>query len=83
VLHAAHSLGLAIPADVSIVGFDDIPLASFTAPPLTTVHNPITEMAVLAVDVAIDRSSRTPGETTDHVLAPGFTVRATTGPAPS
>jgi DNA-binding LacI/PurR family transcriptional regulator len=81
VLHAAHSLGLDIPAQVSVVGFDDIPLAAYTAPPLTTVHNPITEMAALAVDVAIDRPSGESGEKRHHVLAPGFTVRATTGPA--
>jgi DNA-binding LacI/PurR family transcriptional regulator len=83
VLHAAHSLGLAIPAAVSVVGFDDIPIATYTAPPLTTVHNPIIEMATLAVDVAIDRPAARSGEAGDHVLAPGFTVRATTGPAPS
>jgi DNA-binding LacI/PurR family transcriptional regulator len=83
VLHAAHSLGLDIPAQVSVVGFDDIPLAAFTAPPLTTVHNPITEMAALAVDVAIDRPSGDSGEKRHHVLAPGFTVRATTGPVGS
>jgi DNA-binding LacI/PurR family transcriptional regulator len=82
VLHAAHSLGLDIPGQVSVVGFDDIPLAAYTAPPLTTVHNPITEMAELAVDIAIDRPSAASGEKRDHVLAPGFTVRATTGRAP-
>jgi DNA-binding LacI/PurR family transcriptional regulator len=79
VLHAAYGLRLAIPEQVSVVGFDDIPLAAYTAPPLTTVHNPITEMAELAVDLAIDRPST---EAVHHVLAPRFTVRATTGPAP-
>jgi len=79
-LHAAHGHGIAIPGQVSIVGFDDIPFAAYSAPPLTTVHNPITEMASLAVDLAIDRS---PSGTADHVLAPTFTVRATTGPPPS
>jgi DNA-binding LacI/PurR family transcriptional regulator len=83
VLHAAHALGMDIPAAVSVVGFDDIPLAAFTAPPLTTVHNPIIEMASRAVDIAIDRPAPGDDEVTDHVLAPGFTVRATTGPAPT
>jgi DNA-binding LacI/PurR family transcriptional regulator len=67
---------------VSIVGFDDIPLASFTAPPLTTVHNPIAEKASLGVDLAIARPARGPLGARNHVLAPGFVVRATTGPAP-
>ena len=79
VLHAAYGLRLAIPEQVSVVGFDDIPLAAFTAPPLTTVRNPVSEMASLAVDLAIDRPSSEP---VHHLLAPGFTVRATTGPAP-
>ena len=79
VLHAAYDLRLAIPEQVSVVGFDDIQLAAYTAPPLTTVHNPITEMASLAVDLAIDRPSK---DAVHHVLAPGFTIRATTGPAP-
>jgi DNA-binding LacI/PurR family transcriptional regulator len=79
VLHAAYALRLAIPEQVSVVGFDDIPLAAFAAPPLTTVRNPVTEMASLAVDLAIDRPSPEP---VHHVLVPGFTVRATTGPAP-
>ena len=79
-LHAAHDRGIAVPEQVSVVGFDDIPFAAYSAPPLTTVHNPITEMASLAVDLAIDRPSTSP---CDHVLTPTFTVRATTGPAPS
>ena len=81
-LHAAHDLRLAIPAQVSLVGFDDIPLASFAAPPLTTVHNPIAEMASLGVDLAITRPARGARDAQNHVLAPGFVVRATTGPAP-
>ena len=40
-LHAAHALGVSVPHQVSIVGFDDIPLAEYTAPPLTTVHQPM------------------------------------------
>ena len=79
-LHAAHDRGIDVPRQVSVVGFDDIQFAAYSAPPLTTVHNPITEMANLAADLAIDRPSTSPS---DHLLAPTFTVRATTGPAPS
>jgi DNA-binding LacI/PurR family transcriptional regulator len=78
-LHAAHRRGIAIPERVSIVGFDDIPFAAYSAPPLTTVHNPIPEMATLAVDLAIDPAAN---GAQDHVLAPTFTVRSTTGPTP-
>jgi DNA-binding LacI/PurR family transcriptional regulator len=78
VLHAAYSLGLAIPDDISVVGFDDIPLAAYTAPPLTTVHNPIAEMATLAVDLAVERPPARGDDDRHHVLPPGFSVRATT-----
>ncbi|NPV54605.1 MAG: LacI family DNA-binding transcriptional regulator [Firmicutes bacterium] len=43
-LSAINDLGLKVPDDVSIVGYDDIPLASYTVPPLTTVRQPIYEL---------------------------------------
>ena len=45
---AAHERGLDIPADLSIVGFDDAPISRYVYPKLTTVHYPIAEMAVNA-----------------------------------
>jgi DNA-binding LacI/PurR family transcriptional regulator len=79
-LHAAHALGVDVPGQVSIVGFDDIPLAQYTAPPLTTVSQPLGEMAELAVSLAID----SPAEGgVDHVFATTLSLRATTGPGPS
>lgn len=77
-LHAAHAIGVSIPGRVSLVGFDDIPISRYTAPPLTTVHQPIYDMAELAVDLAVGRPS--PG--TDRVFATTLAVRQTTGPAP-
>ena len=80
VLHAARRLGISVPGQMSVVGFDDIHLSSYTAPPLTTLHNPIAEMARLAVDLALDRPA---GAGTDHVLAPVLVVRESTGPPPA
>jgi len=47
----AHSLGLRVPADLSVVGFDNIELTRESAPRLTTVHNPLEEQADVAVSL--------------------------------
>jgi len=49
VYEAARRLGLRIPDDLSVVGFDDIPTTAWMSPPLTTVRQPLAEMAALAV----------------------------------
>lgn len=54
-LHAAEVKGLRVPEDVSVVGFDDLPVSAFMNPALTTVHMPIWEIAKIAVDEAISR----------------------------
>ncbi|MES2584657.1 MAG: LacI family DNA-binding transcriptional regulator [Pseudomonadota bacterium] len=53
VLAAAQRLGLAVPGDLSIAGFDDSPAASLIWPPLTTVRQPKNAMARLAVEMLI------------------------------
>ncbi|MBG6056848.1 LacI family xylobiose transport system transcriptional regulator [Cryobacterium sp. MP_M5] len=60
VYEAARALGLAIPADLSVVGYDDLPLARWVGPPLTTVRQPLTEMAEEAARLAL-RLRREPG----------------------
>jgi len=54
VLQAARELNLRIPDDLSLVGFDDLPISQWSSPPLTTIHQPIREMAALAVKILID-----------------------------
>jgi LacI family transcriptional regulator len=58
-MRAAHDLGIPIPAALSIVGFDGIPLASMTIPRLTTVKQPIQEIAAAAVAVLLSREGIT------------------------
>ncbi|MGA5797663.1 LacI family DNA-binding transcriptional regulator [Streptomyces cellulosae] len=45
VLEAARVKGLRVPEDLSVVGYDDVPLAQWSSPPLTTVHQPLRHMA--------------------------------------
>lgn len=54
-LRAACKLGLSVPKDVAIAGFDNIPLASFTSPPLTTVEQPMVEQGIAAARFLLDR----------------------------
>ena len=54
VLQAAAVMGKRVPEDIKIIGFDDTELAKLTTPPLTTVHQPIREMARLAIDMILN-----------------------------
>ena len=54
-IEAVRSRGLNIPADMSIIGFDDIQMAPYLNPPLTTVRQPIREFGVLAVQMLLRR----------------------------
>jgi LacI family transcriptional regulator len=56
VMRAAADLGMKVPADLSVVGFDNIPLASLVTPRLTTVAQPLEEIARQAVASIIDES---------------------------
>jgi len=52
---ALYQAGLHIPEDMAIVGYDDIELARYMTPPLTTIHQPKDELGELAIDVLINR----------------------------
>ena len=53
-MHVARSLGLSVPGDVSVVGFDNIPESALTEPPLTTVDQSIQQMGTEAVLLLLD-----------------------------
>jgi DNA-binding LacI/PurR family transcriptional regulator len=80
-IRALRARGLAVPAEVSVVGFDDIELAEFTDPPLTTVHQPVRgkgEEAVRLLLAAIDGRDAQPEH---RRLETRLIVRASTAPA--
>ena len=57
-LSAMERAGLAIPDDMAVIGYDDIELASYMTPPLTTIHQPKDELGELAIDVLIHRMAQ-------------------------
>ena len=75
-------MGLSVPGDVSMVGFDDPEWAPLTGPPLTTVAQPTYEMGVRAARMLFDRIETEPGgEGRKVLLEPWLVVRESTAPA--
>ena len=82
-LTVAHSMGLGVPEDISIVGFDDAPLASQVWPGLTTIRQPIPDMAAQAAQLLLGALSGEPADHSKHVLSSSLLFRQSTGPAPN
>ncbi|GAA4417883.1 LacI family DNA-binding transcriptional regulator [Actinokineospora soli] len=78
VYQAAHSLGLRIPDDLSVVGFDDLPPAEIMIPALTTVRQPLGEMAAVAAELVVALSKGSPERARRVVLPTELVVRAST-----
>lgn len=76
VLRAARDSRLRVPADLSIVGFNDIPLANLLEPALTTVRVPQFEMGARGARLLIDRLEGATGHRTPVVLPTALVVRA-------
>jgi DNA-binding LacI/PurR family transcriptional regulator len=81
VLYAAHDRGLWVPDRLSVTGFDDIPVAAFSVPSLTTVRMPVREMVATAVQMVLEEQ-RMAAQEPPRILQPSLVVRASTGPAP-
>jgi DNA-binding LacI/PurR family transcriptional regulator len=82
IMQAAFQAGIAMPERLSIVGFDDIDMAAFTIPPLTTVSQSGVEMGSIAANMVFDMiEHETPGpDTKDVVVGPTLVVRQSTAP---
>lgn len=79
VLRAANALGLRVPEDLALVGYDDMPFAATTTPPLTTIHQPIDQLAQIATQKLIALLNETPLEDTVSVLSSHLVVRESCG----
>lgn len=84
-LQAAYQMHVSVPEQVSIVGFDDIDIAGFTIPPLTTVRQSGAEMGYRAANLLIDmiEQERDGTEVEDIVLESSLVVRQSTSAVPT
>lgn len=83
-MRAAESLGLRVPEDLSVVGFDDSSVATAVSPQLTTVAQPVTEKGRLAVAALLaSRGEDAPAEAVRTVLPTSLVVRGSTAPPPA
>jgi DNA-binding LacI/PurR family transcriptional regulator len=77
-VHALRDLGLGVPEDVSVVGFDDVPEAAHYAPPLTTIRQDFATLGVESVDYLVRRMADRDAPVHQRVIKPSLQVRAST-----
>jgi LacI family transcriptional regulator, repressor for deo operon, udp, cdd, tsx, nupC, and nupG len=82
-IRAARNRGLAVPRDVSVVGYDDSVLMAFTDPPLTTIQQPVLAMSTAAVRALVDEIRGHVAPHSEYVFRPELVVRGSTGPVAS
>lgn len=75
VYHALYQAGLQIPQDVAVMGYDDIELARYLSPPLSTIHQPKDELGELAIDTLIHRLRDPDASQQTLVLTPELVAR--------
>ncbi len=84
VIRAAREIGLEVPRDLSVVGFDDLDFAAHSNPPLTTVHQPVRQKGEEAARLLLRMIVRRDQDRPEHrVLETRLIIRGSTGPAPN
>lgn len=79
---ALYERKLTVPDDISVVGFDDLPEAQWATPPLTTVRQPLSEMAATALRLLVRMMAGERPEGTRTELSTRLVVRESTGVVP-
>ena len=79
-MRAFQEAGMRIPDDISILGFDDIAIASYAIPPLTTIRQPLEKMGRIAAKTLLDRIEERTAFTSEIAVAPELIRRASTAP---
>ncbi|WP_026115618.1 LacI family DNA-binding transcriptional regulator [Nocardiopsis kunsanensis] len=82
-IRAARRRRLRVPQEFSVVGYDDSQLIAFTDPPLTTVRQPVSAMALASVRTLCDEIAGHAASRTEYMFAPELVVRGSTAASPS
>lgn len=82
-IRVADSLGIAVPEQLSVAGFDDIALARQVFPSLTTIRQPLSQMSELAAELLIKGKHGNSSESDHRIVPAKLQIRESTGPAPS
>jgi LacI family transcriptional regulator len=82
VYRAARRLGLDIPGDLSVIGYDNLPVAEWIGPALTTVNQPLRDMAGTATRMLLDLARGAEPPTTRIDFVTELVVRESTAPPP-
>ena len=82
VIKVAHEMGLSIPGDVSVAGFDDVPLAAQIWPQLTTIRQPVVRMSHLAGSLLIERLRGATSSDVNRIVNAELVIRESTGVVP-
>jgi LacI family transcriptional regulator len=79
-IRALQDANLRVPADVSVIGFDDIKAAAYTLPRLTTINQPLAEIGKIATQSLLNRIHGTATPRDEITVEPKLVVRESTGP---
>jgi DNA-binding LacI/PurR family transcriptional regulator len=79
-MRAFQEAGSRVPQDISVVGFDDISIASFSIPPLTTVRQPLVKMGRIAAQTLLDRIEDRESFVQEIAIEPELVLRSSTAP---
>jgi len=83
VLSWAKSSGVKVPSELSVIGYDDSPIASLLTPSLTTLQNPVVEIAGPTAKAMIDKIEGRPRQFQQTIVTPRLLIRESSGPVGS
>ena len=83
VLEVAANLSISVPEDLSVIGFDDVPVAAYASPGLSTFDQHARESANIVAGMTIELLERGPDRVQSRLIRPQFMARGSHGPAPA